>query len=125
MKAPAMVLGLALGASPVMAPLVVVDGDTVHFGKATVRLVGLDAPEIGKHARCPKEAALADKARAKLVELMDPSNKPSLRFKRQRDKYGRKLATAFSNHKNVAPIMVQAGLAVPYMGHGPRKDWCK
>ncbi|MFN7305709.1 MAG: thermonuclease family protein, partial [Acetobacteraceae bacterium] len=40
----------------------VIDGDTIVHRGQTIRIMGLDAPEV--HHRCPEERALAERARA-------------------------------------------------------------
>ena len=128
----ALVLLSAAAAVAAAAPKYrVIDGDTVAPARgADIRLMGYDAPEIF-HFRCAQEKALGLKAKAKLSELSLPPHAFSLRYKREKrsgqrvkDKYGRSLAVARSDGVDVAKPMIAAGLAVPYNGLGPRKDWC-
>lgn len=55
------------GAQPVRA----VDGDTLAVGTERIRIMGLDAPEAGHRAPCPREAALARMATRRMAELVD------------------------------------------------------
>ena len=50
--------------------ILVVDGDTIRVRGRTIRLVGFDAPETGNRARCPRERELADRATARLRDLV-------------------------------------------------------
>lgn len=98
----------------------VIDGDTIRAGGRTVRLVGLDAPEL--HGRCPAETALARRARARLAQLLGGRAwlKPQ-----GRDRYGRLLAVVRDEAgRDVAEILIAEGLARPYDGRGPRGSWC-
>src|SRR5215468_4111092 len=48
----------------------VTDGDTIRFKNTPYRLVGFDAPETNKKAKCDSERALADRAAVRLQELI-------------------------------------------------------
>lgn len=60
------------------ASLIVIDGDTIKCDGQNMRLLGggvpfksgVDAPEVGKRAKCEFERDLALKARARLKELL-------------------------------------------------------
>jgi len=123
LKALVLAAAITFGASPITAPVRVVDGDTIKWNGESVRLLGIDTPELSK-PKCAKELELAKAAKDAMILLLDPSQHPSLRFVGKRDKYGRKLVHAYSNHKPVAEIMISRGLAVAYFGRGPHKDWC-
>jgi micrococcal nuclease len=116
--AAALVLALAM---PAAAEAVrVIDGDTIVHRGQTIRIMGLDAPEV--HHRCPAEQALAERARARLAELLASG------FTVERhghDRYGRVLAVVFdARGMNVANVLIQEGLARRYNGRGPRELWC-
>ena len=97
-----------------------IDGDTiVHHGK-TIRIMGLDAPEV--HPRCPEEARLAERARLRLVDLL--AGGFTVR-EHGRDRYNRVLAEVFdARGMNVASLLIAEGLARRYNGRGPRELWC-
>lgn len=127
----AVVLSLAM-ACPAIASdrlpvrvVAVIDGDTIRaqIGEHVerVRLVGLDAPELGEHARCPAEAALAERARSHLAGLLRQG--PVTVETGRRDRYGRLLGVVRVSGRDVAPQMVNASLARPYSG-GRRLPWC-
>jgi micrococcal nuclease len=98
----------------------VIDGDTIIYQGQTIRIIGLDAPEI--HPRCPAEALLAAQARARLAQLLADG------FTVQRhghDRYGRVLAVVrTARGLDVANVLISEGLARRYDGRGPREPWC-
>jgi micrococcal nuclease len=90
------------------------DGDTIsvirHAKKEKVRLVGIDAPEIG-------QTPWGKRAKKYLETLVDASDRRvRLEFDvSQRDKYGRSLAYVWTGHgKMINLLMVQSGHAVLY-----------
>lgn len=101
------------------------DGDTCTFiylgGVTRVRLAGIDAPEIGKRARCTKERTLAEAAkkflewhlkRAKRIDLVDVV----LGLRRLR-------ARVLVDGKDLSILALAKGRARIYNG-GKRKGWC-
>lgn len=111
---------LLVTAAAATADLRVIDGDTFAIGGETIRIVGLDAPEL-HGAHCRAEGMLAETARRMLVELL-----VAPRIDRVgRDRYGRTLArVTIGDGRDVAAIMIAASLAVAYDG-GRRIDWCR
>jgi hypothetical protein len=59
-----------LGSTLIVAPITVVDGDTVRADGRVYRLVGFDMPESGDHAQCLSEQLLAARATERLRELL-------------------------------------------------------
>jgi micrococcal nuclease len=116
--AAALLLALAM---PAAADSVrVIDGDTIVHRGETIRIMGLDAPEV--HHRCPAEKELAERARARLAELLLDGFRVEAHG---RDRYGRVLAVVFdARGMNVANVLIQEGLARRYNGRGPRELWC-
>ena len=88
----------------------------------TVRLAGIDTPEI--KGICEKEKALARQAQAFTQKLMVEAQKIEL-LDPKRDKYFRILARVIADGKEVAHELVAAGFAVPYNGQGKKRDWCE
>jgi endonuclease YncB( thermonuclease family) len=82
-------------------PLRVVDGDTFRLHGERIRIVGIDAPEIG-------EPGAAD-ATARLGVLLRSGH--LLLVRRGRDVYCRTLADVYVDGVNVAAVMRREGLA--------------
>jgi endonuclease YncB( thermonuclease family) len=106
------------------AEIEVMDGDTIKYGRETIRLLGFDTPEL-KTAQCPAERRLGIMAMARLQELIDDGADTVLRPNGKRDRYNRVLAILEIDGRDVASIMIAEGHAVPYHGRGPRMDWCR
>ena len=108
----------------------VVDGDTVEMQvhvwigqeiRTSVRLRGIDAPEL--HARCDAERRAAQAARHRLQVLV--ANGPLVIRNPSPDKYfGRVLAELkLGDGSDVGLILLSERLARPYRG-GTRQGWC-
>ena len=102
----------------------VLDGDTfvaeirVWFSQAVVervRIAGIDAPEIGTHARCEAEAEAAERSRQYLAGLLGRG--PVELYQLRRDKHGRALALVVAHGIDVPTRMIEAGHARPYGEH--------
>jgi micrococcal nuclease len=111
----------------------VVDGDTVKFevnflpkelGKLiSVRVSGIDTPEKGKRAKCPKEAALAQKATEFTKSAIARAKKIDVKLLSW-DKYGgRVLGYIMIDGVNLGHLLITADLAKPYQG-GKKESWC-
>jgi endonuclease YncB( thermonuclease family) len=105
----------------------VYDGDTVtvrHEGREqSVRIMGLDTPEIGRNARCAAEEQLGQRARAELLKFLG-AGRPEFRWFGD-DRYGRRLAVVTVNGRDAADHLINMNLAVRYGGRGPRRNWCE
>ena len=122
--------GLLLGAvliSPVWAApdrLRVVDGDTLARGSVRLRVLNLDAPDIGNHARCTLERKRGEEARRYAVQLLRSARSgavvvtPSGRV----DRYGRALVWVSISGQDFAALMIAAGHGRPWRGRS--SDWC-
>lgn len=97
-----------------------VDGDTLDCAGRRVRLANIDAPEL--NGRCPSEIQMAE--RAKLAAMIALADAP-VRVVPDggKDRYGRLLARATVDGKDLGGVLVAQGLARPYAG-GARKSWC-
>lgn len=93
--------------------IAVVDGDTVgivtHRGlRARLRLRGIDAPETGQRGAREAKQALEEMVLQRWV---------SARWHGV-DRYGRRVATVFSQGRNVSAELVSQGLVFPTPGSG-------
>ena len=107
-------------------PLCVVDGDTLKLNQRTIRIVGIDAPEV--RAQCPAEALGAERATAVLQRWVNAAPFELVpRLDRPTDKYGRELMTARrtvrGQPETAAQVLIEAGVARAYLGEA-RTGWC-
>jgi endonuclease YncB( thermonuclease family) len=110
----------------------VYDGDTIYsnlcalpapLNKVSVRIIGIDAPEL--RTKCLSEKALGYEAKAKLEEILAGQTTVIVKDI-EWDKYaGRVNGRVFlEDGTDVAAKMIESGLARPYSG-GTRESWCK
>jgi endonuclease YncB( thermonuclease family) len=130
---------LALAAPIDSADIHVIDGDTirVHHKQPDVRLVGFNAPET-RRAACDAEGELGAKATRRLRELVRTNN---LDFEfvpcacqpgtegTQACNYGRRCGTLKVRSRDAGAILIEEGLAVPFLCGGTRcpptpRPWC-
>ena len=105
----------------------VIDGDTFKIGPRTIRVVGIDAPELA--GRCPAETAQAEAATRALHDWLNRgpftlSSDPRAPI----DKYGRELMTVTrkvpgGGEEQLADYMIRKGGARRY-DRGTRGGWC-
>lgn len=90
-----------------------------------IRLLGVDTPESAWRAHCPAERLLAQRATAALAAAFPIGSAVQLGAV-EPDKYGgRWLAVVIGpTGASAQEVLLTAGLAAPYTGRGPRKDWC-
>lgn len=109
------------------------DGDTITFDipdlhpivgeQISVRVYGIDAPEVRTKNECEK--ALAMQAKQEVKDLMLKAERIDL-LNAQRGKYFRILAEVYVNGRSLSDHLINEGLAVPYEGGTrPDVDWCK
>lgn len=124
----------AAGAPPIPGPvpvtvLSVTDGDTYRVRMpdgttARVRVLRLDTPEIGAHARCPAEAAAGEDARAAaaaaLARAPDQITLTELRW--GVDRYGRLLAHVWVGPLRLSDILIASGAG--HRSKGRRSPYC-
>ena len=95
----------------------VVDGDTIKVrsvsGQTTIRLVGIDAPEVSHKKREPGQP-FSQQATKHLAGLV--LNKTVDIKEYGHDRYGRTLGEVFLDGRNVNLEMVDAGFAEVYRG---------
>ncbi len=96
----------------------VVDGDTIWLNGEKIRFSTFNTPEVA--GKCKREIELADQATRKLSAILS-----SNRFIVQRqglDRYERRLAVVRVAGRDVADLMIAAGLAHEWQGF--RQSWC-
>jgi len=100
----------------------VVDGDTFKLGDRTIRITGIDAPELAA-PRCPEEAVLARRSADRLLVLLDqgPFDMIAHRLQRQ-DRLGRDLMVIKRNGVSIGRQLIDEGLAHRYIGS--KWSWC-
>jgi micrococcal nuclease len=93
------------------------DGDTIKVrgasSETTIRLVGIDAPEISHKKREPSQP-FGQAATKHLADLV--LNKTAEIKEYGQDRYGRTLGVVFVDGKNVNLEMIKAGYAEVYRG---------
>ncbi|MGH8511156.1 MAG: thermonuclease family protein [Gammaproteobacteria bacterium] len=90
----------------------VIDGDTVVLAdRRKVRLIGINAPEIGREGR--RSQALAEPARGALKRLLAGQSRVGLQYDRQqRDRFGRQLShLSLRDGTNVQAWLLERGFA--------------
>lgn len=107
------------------ADTVKIDVPMVHplIGKGiSVRVLGIDTPEIKGKLPCEKDAARNAK---RLVEnLLKNANRIDI-LDIDRDKYFRILGRVVVDGKDLSQILLKNGLAYPYFGETKEKrNWC-
>lgn len=102
----------------------VVDGDTIWREGEKIRLMGFDTPEKGGLAKCKRERLLADKATARLRDLL---NSGYVTVERKgKDRYRRTLAIVRVGGQSVGKTLIREGLAYAYKGgKRDRFRWCR
>ena len=117
----------------------VIDGDTirVYHQQPNVRLVGFNAPET-RRAECEAEAELGARATRRLRDLIRAGHLefqyvqcscPSGTEGTFACNYGRDCGTLKANGRDVGAILIEEGLAVPFVcgaTHCPKtpRPWC-
>lgn len=124
------VISCSANATPVVVDYII-DGDTfagrVMLADDTaitvrVRIRNVDTPEI--HGKCESEIRDANRARARLEQLLPIGKTADLRQIKD-DKYlGRIDALVFVDDRDVGQILIDEKLGRPYSG-GHRDGWCK
>jgi len=98
----------------------VIDGDTLRIGAERIRLIDIDAPEMGSGARCDAERYLADIAKERLSTIIEGQQLEVDR--RGRDRFGRTLAYIRVSGADVGEMLIRARVAVRWEGR--RHEWC-
>jgi micrococcal nuclease len=99
--------------------LAVVDGDTIKLGTQSLRLAGIDAPEVSR-PDCAAEAALGARATERLRALMAEGQIAILPTGRA-DRFGRPLIALTVDGRDAGQALMSEGLAQPWPRRAP---WC-
>lgn len=103
-------------------PACVVDGDSFRLGDRSIRITGIDAPEMGS-PRCAEEAALARRSTQRLLAILNQGSFDMIAHRLQRqDRHGRDLMIVERNGKSIGDQMMSEGLAHRYIGS--KRSWC-
>jgi micrococcal nuclease len=106
----------------------VVDGDTFKLGDRSIRIIGIDAPEMHP-PRCDAEAKKGEAATAELHRLLNQGAFTMTgRIDEPQDKYGRDLRALARKRpdgttQSIAADMLDSGTVRRYIG-GLRNEWC-
>jgi endonuclease YncB( thermonuclease family) len=104
------------------SPACVVDGDSFRLGDRSIRITGIDAPEMGS-PRCAEEAALARRSTERLLALLNQGSFDMIAHRLQRqDRHGRDLMILERNGQSIGDQMMSEGLAHRYIGS--KRSWC-
>lgn len=127
---------MTLPAATLVVPALVTavtDGDTLRVKaspwlpgytvETSVRVRGIDTPELPSHASCTAEGELGTAARA--VALLEFLGQPVALIAVAPDKYGDRVLATVQRTDGVdwAGLMLAKGLAHPYDG-GTKAPWC-
>ena len=88
----------------------VASGDSFYLGGKTVRLAGIEAPQL-YGAACPKEAALGRKSAARLQTMLNSGELEMTKVGQDLERYGLLLRNVAVDGKDVGQALVGAGLA--------------
>lgn len=91
----------------------VVDGDTLDMGGRRIRLFGIDAPESAQSCERDGAAYACGQAAKHYLEAL-VAGQPVNCHARDKDKYGRTVATCTVGEADINAAMVRAGWAVAY-----------
>jgi endonuclease YncB( thermonuclease family) len=111
----------------------VIDGDTVAFQapflpqplkkELSIRVYGVDTPEKGFRAKCPKENELGQAATAFTKNKIQQSQKRQIVLM-DWDKYGgRVLGDVLLDGQSLRMMLIQNGFAREYYGEA-KQSWC-
>jgi endonuclease YncB( thermonuclease family) len=112
----------------------VIDGDTVAFAapflpdplkeELSIRVFGVDTPEKGHRAMCPKEAEMGAAASAFTKDLVATSKTQQIAIM-DWDKYGgRVLGDIILDGKSLRALLIEKGYAREYYGEA-KQSWCE
>lgn len=101
----------------------VVDGDTIWYEGAKIRIADINTPETSE-PDCAQEAELGARATARMTELLNEGafSLEAWTDGRDKDRYGRELRIVTRGGQSLGEVLVAEGLAERWTGH--RRNWC-
>lgn len=114
--------GIATASCAREARVTVIDGDTLRKGDERLRIENLDAPDIGSHAKCPKERQRGTDAKSYAISLIRNARAIDVIWAGRRDRYDRQLVHVMVDGRDFAGLMVSAGYGRPWRGRS--SNWC-
>ena len=103
-------------------PACVVDGETFQLGDRTIRITGIDAPDLVS-PKCPAEHELAKRSAARLLQLLNAGPFDMIAHRLQMlDRHGKYLMVVKRDGKSIGKMMTDEGLAHRYIGF--KTSWC-
>ena len=101
----------------------VTDGDTFRLTSGErIRIAGIDAPEThADQAKCRAELALGEAAATRARALLERREVTIVRVGRS---YNRTVAMVALDGRDLAGLLVAAGVARWWPTHSPKPDWC-
>lgn len=97
----------------------VIDGDSLAIGDTEMRLHGIDAPEGHQTCEVDGRTWRCGQAAAETLSMLVANRAISCRW-RERDDYGRALATCYRDDMNINAMMVEVGMALAYRRYSSR-----
>lgn len=121
---PLMTLCLAISGPVFAGDIYAIDGDTIVMSGEHVRILNIDAPEIG-HPKCDAELRLGLVAKRRMQALIEGGAVTLQRGDngRMKDRYGRTLARVIVNGQDAGERLISEGLARRW--DGARHPWCE
>jgi len=103
--------------------LYVTDGDTFRLTTGErIRIADIDAPETHRgQAKCAIEIERGLAASARLRAMIDHR---TLSFERTGRSYDRTVATVSVDGHDLGRMLIDSGVARPWLRHHPKPDWC-
>jgi len=99
----------------------VVDGDTIWYEGRKIRIADINTPEISSPG-CASEKRLGQRAKMRLLALLNQGSFSLQSIDRDQDQYGRDLRIITRDGQSLGEILVTEGLAERWQGY--RRNWC-
>ena len=97
---------------PLVEPCTVTDGDTIRYGDERIRLLAIDAPEMGGRCRKGRQCVGGDPLASKVNLERAIENSPLWIIRLGEDRYGRTLADVRAGATSLSCHQIATGHAV-------------